>query len=340
MTRAVGAITLLINVPLALAFGGCGRSDDARATAELEALRAEVAGLRAQAAAFLEADSLVDGANGGVDAALVVGLRLTMVRDVLAGAAERYLGSVQLHLRPNVVVRTGDEVRIRAGPLDVSAGHWDLAVTIRRIDALLEAGRIDLAASNTDRLDLTVPIHIRNASGNALIDFSWTAARLAGVVCSSFSVNEAFSGVVHPRTETVRGYFELVLDEGQLIARPALLRRISVSPVPTEQSWERIREILREQNSIFNCGLALSPDNVEAMLRDLLTRGFRFSLPDAILRPIPLPGSIGNEVDVHGRAVAFEVLPDPPRLTPEWLWLRATVRSAASDAAPIPIGGD
>ncbi|CAN5729474.1 hypothetical protein BH23GEM9_BH23GEM9_32690 [soil metagenome] len=318
--------------------GACGGRDDARAAAELDALRAEVMTLRERAAATFQSDTAMGALADTDDAAILVALRVSMVRDVLAGAAEAYLDDVRLHLRPNVVVRAGDEVRVRVGPINAYAGRWDLAVTIRRIDAVLQAGRLDLAAVGADRLNITMPVHIRRASGDALIDFNWNAARLAGVVCSDFSVREPFSGIVHPRTETLRGHFELVARDGHIVARPALRERLSVSPMPTEESWERVRAILREQNRIFNCGLALSPDGLEERLRDLLTRGFRFNLPSSILRSIPLPGSIINEVEVGGRLVAVEVLPQPPRLTPEWLWLGAAVRVATGDSAPIPIG--
>jgi hypothetical protein len=329
---------------LLLGASGCGGRSDARAAAELAALRAEVAALRAAAAAAFEAEA-ADAADAAVGEApdragdaIVVALRVAMVRDVVAGAAERYLARVRLHLRPDVVVRAGDEVRVRAGPINAYAGRWELAVTIRRIDALLEVGRLDLAAGDADRLDLTVPVHIRSATGDALIDFSWNAARLAGVICSDFTVHEPFAGIVLPRTEVLRGHFRLITEDGRVVAQPALRDRIPVRPVPTEESWERIREILREQNRIFNCGLALSPDGVERMLRDLLTRGFRFNLPSSILRPMPLPGSIINEVEVGGRAVAVEVLPEPPHLTRDWLWLQAAVRAVAADDEPIPLG--
>lgn len=312
-------------------FSSCAGPDEARVAAELDALRAEVASLRAAAAATFEADPGLSAPDGSAADEVVVALHVGMVRDVIGSAASRYLNDVRLHIRPDVVVRAGDEVRVRVGPINAYAGRWDLAVTIQRIDAVLQAGRIDLVAVDTDRLDVTVPVDIRGASGDALIDFKWDAARVAGVICGDFAVRETFSSVVQPRTEVLRGHFNLTNEAGRLVARPVLRERLSVRPLPTEESWERIREILREQNRIFNCGLALSPDGMETMLRDLLTRGFRFRLPSSILRPIPLPGSIINEVEVGGRTVATEVVPRPPLLTPDWLWLRASVNAVRLD---------
>lgn len=311
------------------AAGGCTASDELRAAAELDALRAEVAVLRAASAAAFESDPGLSAPAGSAHDAVVVALSVDMVRDVLGSAAARYLDRVRLHIRPDVVVRAGDEVRVRAGPITAYAGRWDLAVTIQRIDAVLQAGHVDLAAAGPDRLDVTIPVHIRGASGDALIDFTWDAARVAGVICGDFSVRETFSGVVQPRTELLRGHFSLISDGRGLVARPVLRERLSVSPVPTEESWSRVREILREQNHIFNCGLALSPDGLEERLRTLLERGFRYDLPSSVLRPIPLPGTIASEVEVGGRIVETEVVLEPPLLTTDWLWLRATVSARA-----------
>ncbi len=323
---------------LLLACGGSRAST--RAAAELQALRAEVGALGDSAALRFRGDTLLASMQGDSTSDIALGLRVETLREILSSAASQYLDDVRLHLRPNVVVRAGDEVRVRVGPVNVFAGRWDLAVTVQRVDALLSAGAIDVVAGDSNRLDLTVPVHVSDATGGALIDFKWDAARLAAVVCHDFAVSEPFTGYVRLRTYAMRGYFKVVTEEGRLIARPVLRDRILVSPQPTEESWARVREILGEQDRIFRCGLALSPEKMETMLRELLGQGFRFSLPASILRPIPLPASVLNEVDVAGRRVGVTVMPEPPRLTRDRLWLRAAVRASTLDDAPIRVGGD
>jgi hypothetical protein len=329
-----GTAACIAAVYLAAGTAGCGRGDRQPAR-ELQALRAEVGALRDSAEARFRADTLLAAAPA--DSAVAVGLRVASTGEILAHAAAEYLNGVRLHLRPDAVVRAGSEVRHQIGPLNLRAGRWDLAVTIQRVDAVLHAGQLELAVAAADRVDVTIPVRVSQATGNALIDFQWRAARGVGVVCSSFDVNEPFSTFAHPRTYRMRGHFELVAQDGRLVAQPVVRDRITVSPQPTEQSWTRIREILDEQNRIFRCGLALSPPRMEAMLRDLLTRGFRFRLPESILRPIPLPGSIVDEVEVAGRRVAIHVEPEPPRLGSQWLWLRARVRASTHDEAPIRV---
>jgi hypothetical protein len=330
VNRALGLVTAaLAAVVLASACKGRAAEDP-----DLPALRAEVATLREAAEARFRSDTLLAPLMAD-STTIAVGLRVVTVRDLLAAAVPRYLQDVKLHIRPNVVVREEDEVRVRVGPVSVYAGRWHLAVTIRRVDARLRADSIDLVVTRADRIEVTVPVHVVDGSGDALIDFRWDAARVTGVVCGDFAVREEFSGYVEPRTYRMRGRFELITEDGALIARPVVEQRIPVSPQPTQASWERVRTILNEQNHIFKCGIALSPERMETMLRELLTKGFRFRLPSSILRPVPLPASLLDEVDVAGRRARVTVRPQPPLLTADWLWLRANVDVTASGDAPI-----
>ena len=324
---------------LALLQAGCTVHDVTEADRGIGELRAEVAALRTKAGAWLEQDTMLTSVVGDTNA-IAVGLRVATVRDVLTSTASRYLTGVRLHLRPNVVVAESDTVRVGVGPLRVNAGSWELAVTIQRVEALLSAGSIDVAVGDSNRLDLTVQVHVSEGTGAALIDFRWDAATMTSVVCADFAVHETFTGYVEPRTYRLRGSFLLVTEEGGLVAKPTVRDRIAVSPRPTEASWARVREILGEQNRIFNCGIAMSPSGMETMLRDLLTKGFRFRLPSSLLRAVPLPGTISNEVDVGGRRAAVSIIPDSPELTAGWLWLRAGVRASAYGAAPIQVETD
>jgi hypothetical protein len=318
------------------ACAACARQDPAAAEAELMALREEVRSLADSAALRQEG---IESSDTDTVSTIAIALRVETLREILSFAAASYLDDVRLHLNLDVVVRAGDEVRVQVGPANVRAGRWDLAVTVQRVDALLRAGRIEVAVGDSNRLDITVPVLVREARGHAMIDFTWDAARLASVACSDFAVSEPFHGFVRPHTQRLRGYFLVVAENGRMVARPVLRDNVFVSPQPTDESWERVREILRDQNQIFRCGLALSPDRMEQMLRDLLTQGFRFRLPASLLRPIPLPGSFIDEIEVAGRRATVRVTPEFPRLTDDRLWLRAAVRASALDDDPIRMDG-
>jgi hypothetical protein len=320
----------------AVAAAACGGSVPG-AEQELIDLRREVAALREQAASGIGDEAPVTVAQEDPDAVLV-GLRTTMLRSVLGRAATVYFDDVRLHIRDTVVVTEEDEVRVRIGPVRAYAGRWTLAVSILRIDARLRADTLVLAFDDSSRIGVHLPVRVTDGSGEAMIDFAWDAATVTSVVCGDFAVRERFSGYVEPRTHQVDGAFLLDTGEDQVIARPVMTNRVTVSPQPTAASWARVREILDRQNHIFRCGLALSPPRMEAMLRDLLTRGFQFRLPESILRPLPLPASIGNEVEVAGSRVRVEIRPLTPRFSENWLWLGATVDAAVLSRAPAVVG--
>lgn len=289
----------------------------------IESLRREVSVLRDSVDALLRPDTLPPGSDTDV----LVALDLELVRGIVAEAGRRYLDDVRLHLRPEAVVTEGDEVRVRIGPIRVYAGRWDLAVTILRIDASMHADEITIEVADTARLRAVVPVQLRDGSGDARIQFRWDAATVASVVCSDFEVDETFAATVEPRRYDVTGFFELAVAGDTVFARPRVEQRITVQPRPTQQAWRRVRQILESQNDIFECGLALSPSRMEAMLRDLLEEGFRFRLPSSILRPIPLPASIVDNLDVAGRRISVRVRPRPPRLDHGRLWVAAEVEA-------------
>lgn len=322
---------------LLLAFAaaaGC-RAERNDETVALDELRAEVATLRTAAAARLQPDSATEAilAEGGD---IVVGLRTDVVRAVLSHAAGRYLADVRLHLRDDVIVTEEEEVKVRIGPIRPSVGSWKLALTISRIDGRMSADSLQLTFADSNRIGVVVPVRIHEGSGDAVLNFQWDAATLTSVVCGDFSVTEDLTGTVASRTVPLRGYFELVTSGDTVVAQPVVTERIPVSPQPTEASWARVREILNQQNHIFNCGLALSPPKMENLLRGLMTRGFRFRFPESVLRPLPVPASIVNSVAVGGRTVQVAVQPLPPRLTPEWLWLRAAI-DATGSGGPVSL---
>ncbi|MGD2070279.1 MAG: hypothetical protein PVI57_16505 [Gemmatimonadota bacterium] len=313
---------LVLVATLGVALPSCS---DGPTAEDLLALRQEVDLLRdSLASTGRRPDALVAGARAARDE-VVIGLRTEMVVEVLSAAASRYLSDVRLHLRDDVPVSAGDDVKVSLGLFDVTVGSWELDVTIERIDARLRADSILLSVPDSQRLAVTVPVRVLDGSGDAIIDFRWDASRVTSVVCGDFAIRERFSGTVEPRVHRVEGYFQLEVDSAGVRAVPILSERMSVSPRPTEAAWDRVRAILADQDRIFNCGLAISKEDMEARLRELLERGFRFDLPRSLLRPAPLPASVVDRVEVAGRSIGVTVESRPPRLDPDWVWLAARV---------------
>lgn len=313
---------LALAATLGVALPSCS---DAPTPEDLLALRREVNVLRDSLVSTGRRPGALVADAGAARDEVVIGLRTDMVVEVLSAVASRYLSDVRLHLRDDVRVGAGDDVKVSLGLFDVTVGSWDLDVTIERIDARLMADSILLSVPDSQRLAVTVPVHVLDGSGDAVIDFRWDASRVTSLVCGDFAIRERFSGTVEPRVHRVEGYFRLEADSAGVRAVPVLSERMSVSPRPTEAAWRRVRTILADQDRIFNCGLAISKEDMEARLRELLERGFRFDLPGSLLRPAPLPASVVDRVEVAGRSIGVTVESRPPRLDPVWVWLAARV---------------
>lgn len=317
---------------------GCGRGDggwgapaESRGTA-LDSLQAEVRRLRAEANERLAGDSLVgDVVEGEGD--VVIGLSTGLVTRVIDAATRTYLHEVRLHLEPGVAVEEGEEVKVRVGPVRISAGRWTVRVVVDRIDAVLTADTVELTVVGGDRIEAAVPVRVQEASGSATISFTWDATTAASVVCRDFTVRESFRGTVEPYSERLEAALVLEADGPRLVARPRYTgRRLSVRPEPTPAAWRRVRQILARQNSLFRCGLAISPDELEARLRRLLRRGFRFEFPESVLQPVELPTRFTEEVAVEGRRFTVGVRPVSLRLDSDRLWYAVDLELVAASS--------
>lgn len=303
--------------------GGPGaRGDPASDRARLGA---EVEELRQRLQARLAEDSLVQRIVADT-ADVLIGIRTPLLQEMMAAGTRSYLGQVRLHLEPDLVIHESETVGLRLGPLMIKAGEWRVRVTIERLEGVLAAEEVSLTVGDSNRLDVVVPVRTRDGTGRARIDFEWDAAVATSLICRSFQVSETFSGRMTPRSYDVGGSFVLRAEGDGIVARPHQTGpRWVVSPEPSTAAWSRVREILDRQNHIFRCGLALSPDGVERTLRDLLQRGFRFRLPESVLKPIPLPTAIREELSVGDRSLRVAVRPVGLWLTPQALWYSAGV---------------
>lgn len=310
---------------------GAGRPRPASDRAETEALRSEVERLRREVDARLAEDSLVRRARE-VEGDVTVGLSTELVTRMLHATTLTYLDDVRLHITPEVVVRESEQVRVSLGPIEVPAGRWDLTVTVERIDARLAVDTVELAVADSNRIAIAVPVRVEEGSGRATIDFRWDATTAASVVCRDFRVRESFAGTVSPYTERLEAVLELEARGRRVVARPRYTgERLVVRPEPTPDAWRRVREILRRQNNIFRCGLAISPDEMEALLRRLLREGFRFEFPESVLKPVALPTVLTEEVTIEGRRFTVLVRPVTLRLDADRLWYGVRLDLAGTD---------
>ncbi|MDX1393498.1 MAG: hypothetical protein R3195_03870 [Gemmatimonadota bacterium] len=293
--------------------------------AERAALEAEIEELRRELAARVAADpwlASVEERTGNV----VVGIRSGLVQDIARWATHTYLDDVRLHLNPDVVVEERQDVRTKVGPISVGAGHWELRVTITRVDAVLGAESIELTPRDSSRVEARIAVRVAEASGDADIRFTWDASTAGSVVCGDFEFDESLSGVVDPFTYEIVGAFALESAERGILAVPEFGRpRLRVRPKPTPESWARVEEFLDHQNNIFRCGIALKPDELREKLATLLDEGFEFELPESIFRPITLPARISDRIAIEGEGFAIESVPADLHVVPDAVWYGATL---------------
>jgi hypothetical protein len=286
---------------------------------ELARLRAEVTALSDSVGGFLPTGPVASVAAEDTSDVLVA-IRTDLVRDLVGRASSSYLRDVELHLAPDARVDIGDEVRVKLGIFNVYAGKWRLKANIRRINTSLRVEGISLAAADSNRFEMSVPVEVSQGEGAADVDFFWDSATLAAAVCSDFEVHDSFAGVVQPRLYEIPGTVRFVADANAVAAIPEFTEQIEVRPEPTEESWAKIREMLERQNSIFKCGIAIQPDKMEGLLRGLLRKGFSFRLPQSIMKPIPLPAAVRQDVRVGERIISVAASPSLLHLSPDWLW--------------------
>lgn len=212
-------------------------------------------------------------------------------------------------------------------------GRWALHVSINDINATLRALETTIAVDSDDRFALRLRARLESGTGTARISFEWDAATVTSVVCRDFQVAESFSATVNARDYDVDGHFQVTSVDSSLVLDPSFPQRLDVQPEPTEESWAHVREILQAQDKMFRCGLALNADDMEIKLREILQTGFRFRLPDSVLRPITLPSSISETVTVSGHTLGVAASPAGLKLTSEWLWYGIDVELAHQDEA-------
>lgn len=329
---ARGGASIAIGVAaLATACSDAPRGRSVLHEGQLAGLRTEVDSLRALFEQRLVEDTLLRRL-ADLEGDILLGLSTPFVQDVARWAARGYFNDVELHLRLDETVEEGDEVKVKVGPISIHAGDWRVEVTINSVRARLRADSIGLTVADSNSMSALLIVEVSEARGEADIHFVWDASTVASIVCRDFEMNETFGGIVEPFTYPVEGRYEFEASPDGILAVPRFERpRLRVSPLPTEESWDRARAILDEQNDIFKCGLALEPQDMMDRLDRLLRIGFEFQLPEVLFQPIRLPARIEDRVDVGARRVEIRNVPVWLEMSPAAIWYGSTLEVGPAD---------
>lgn len=319
---------------LALGAGACRTQAPASAPSQrLAQLRETHDRLNRDLEESVAGDALL--ANASEDTGQVaVGLGAPLVKGVFEEVARRYLDHVVLDLVRDIHVREGGEVKTKTFLGTVKAGDWKVDLTIHRIRGVFRARAPRAELVDGGRVRLGLGIVLENGGGETTLHFRWDASGVAGVVCRDFEVKEQLTGIVLPDQYPVSGSFLLSAGTDTVMARPQFPDKpFRLRTDMTEESWQKVRKILESQDTFFKCGIALDPDAIMPRLKALTTNGFDLRLPRTLFRPVELPASLRQSVQVEEHAVDLSVKPNALKVTPEALWLSASIRARPVRAA-------
>jgi hypothetical protein len=206
----------------------------------------------------------------------------------------------------------------------VTLGEYSLDVTVDRVLGKLETGRPDVRFGG-DRVALALPIKLASGTGQATIGFHWRGKSLSGTVCGDLDITRVVSGSVKPDSYPVRGELVLSSSSQQILASPRFpVVKVRLRVVPSAASWAAVQKIVDDKEGV--CGFVLDKVNVLKLVRELIDRGFEVRLPTEKVKPVAVPVGIEPTMTVRGQEVALGITVGGLAITPQSLWLGATVR--------------
>ena len=274
--------------------------------------------------------SVLDAPRGG----LMIGIPTSFTRSIVEQVVTGLFGETTLTLRNLKVHKEGD-VKAKMLIRKKRLGAYVLDVDIHEVQGILRPEKPTLNfASN--RVDLVLPVHLAEGTGNADLHFKWDSkAFSANVVCGDIDITRAVNGGVIPQDYRVEGRFGIASKGNAILLTPEfpdLAVRIFVDP--SEQAWAVVDEVVKAQRK--GCEIALNKVDIKAKLGEILGRGFNVKIPQKIFKPIRLPAGVSQSLEVQGIRLALHVKPTGVLVANDRIWYGADVRLSRG-AAPSPL---
>jgi hypothetical protein len=264
---------------------------------------------------------------------VLLALRRPLLQGMVTEVARRYLDRVELDLDLDAKVKAGGELKVKTLVGQVNAGTWTVDLDIGQVRGVLRAQQPQVSLAGDQRLALSLPVSLTEATGRATVHFTWDSRGLANAVCRDFDVTRTVRGRILPSVETFQGALRLVPSAEDIVAKPSFANRpyrLKVDLAP--ESWAEVRAALEEQDSFFKCGLALEPARVVSQLRDLTLKGFDVRLPRSLFRDFVLPASIEQSLQADSARLLVSVKPNALRTVEDALWLSAALQVRRQEA--------
>lgn len=341
MRQKVPLLALVAIAALVLAtvlYVRVGPGERRQQAVELARLRIRQAALQDSLSAIMAREPLLEFAqiqSSDVAVALSESLVTTLIHEM----ASRYLDRIELALEPDIDESKGGDLKVNTPFGRMKLGEWGVDVAVREIFGVLSAKRPLVSFSGTNRIELAIPAEIREGHGSVTLHFKWNPRAGLGIVCRDFETTQTVDGFVLPQEHVVQGDLVLSAGETSIIAEPRFPReKFPLAMTLTPQSWDRLRQVLQEQDKLMRCGMFMDPDNVIERLRRLGFRGIKIRLPRSLFRTLRLPASITKSVRILKSSVEVSVKPDELRISPGYFWYSASIdaRPSRTPDQPIP----
>jgi hypothetical protein len=134
----------------------------------------------------------------------------------------------------------------------------------------------------------------------------------------------------------VAGEFLLAAEGETVVAKPRfgeVVLRIVLKP--TEETWatlaSTVEDIKEDKKGV--CRMAIKKIDVRSIVQKIIDKGFEVKLPSKLFRPISLPATVEQSVDIQGRTVKLDARPLGLRVTPFMLWYGVAMGAEAEARA-------
>lgn len=291
--------------------------DYAKRIAELKIERRRLQdGLRAT---LTDDAKLIDPPTGGV----LIGLPTSLVERVVAEAVAGPLKNVRLVLKKVAKMEKKDVIRAKVLFRIVTLGEYVLTVDVEEVRASMKP-KVPKLTFGSNRIAVDLPVSVEAGAVKAKLKFTWDGQNLAGALCGDLSAEHDLRAVVPPIAVRVMGRFDVEAKGEQLLVKPVLAPiELAFKIEPPQKTWDFVEDLIKSRNAV--CEAALRKAEVGQKVRELVSRGFTVKLPDDWVRPIVLPASFRDTVDVKGRKAGLTVKPTGVSVTKTRVWYGANL---------------
>lgn len=324
-------LTLMILALLALVSCGGEVEPAERPVSDLTALRSRYARLRADLERKVNADPVLAVPELELSD-IVIGARTTFLAEAVADAMEVYFDRFDLDLADRVEVHKEGQASVKALFVRIGAGTWNLNICFPRLQGILHAERATIEPRG-GVLEIAVPVNLVAGEGEALVTLSWDATMISGLVCGDFERQIEVQGRARPRVYDLTGRLSLESEGFDLVAQSEIDAGVlEINVEILQDSWRRLREVVRSQAAEDRCGMVLDEAKVETRLRGFLADGLRVRLPRNLNPSIRLPTQFAPVLEVFDRELSVTVTGSRPVTNADALWAPGMVAIAVGGA--------